>query len=155
VNGVYLEQRMIHSSTSLTKDLSRHLFARRPQGRVAILTDSPIGLHAALRKQWMVLLRQVQRERSSTLKAARILVLSDQIQWMQRVSFTCAAPSKKQADIYIMTAQDYARSDGQFEMLYLTDDSQSDHIASQMQQGILVTYHIGDDETPAGDDGES
>lgn len=124
MSGVYLEQRMIQTSTSLTKDLARHLFARGQQGLVAIVSTNPPGLHAALRKQWMVLLRQVQRERASTLQSARILVLSEQIAWMQRLRFSLAA-ARKQSDVIVLTPDEYlgATLNNTFQSLYLTDET--------------------------------
>lgn len=140
MNEVYLEQRMVHSKNSLTKDLARHLFARGRQGRVAIITDNPPGLHAALRKQWVVLLRQVQRERSSTLRAVRILILSEQISWMQHVSFAKNTPAEQPADVYITTADKYLETSDTFNALYITDRTPPEVLAGNMQEGIVVAY---------------
>lgn len=140
MSSTYLEQRMIESSTSLSKDLARHLFARGKQGPVAIITDTPSNLHAALRKQWMILLRQVQRERSSTLQTARIQVLSRQIIWMQHTTFACGTTGKKQVDIRLLTLEEYATSAISYRTIYITNGTSPTSLGYGENLEAIVTY---------------
>lgn len=88
-----------------TKGLARHLFTRLPCGKVVIVAEKPEILHASLRKQWLKLVRKVQRERSSTLNPTRVLRLSRMASKMQSIQFTTDWPDGYQADVCIATAE--------------------------------------------------
>jgi hypothetical protein len=48
----------------------------------------PHDVLSTTKKQWQALIRQVERERASTLKLPRITELSNQIEWMHTLLFT-------------------------------------------------------------------
>jgi hypothetical protein len=55
-----------------TKDIARHLYTRMYYGKVVIVTDRPMSVIGALRKQWLKLARKAQKERAGTLNPTRI-----------------------------------------------------------------------------------
>ncbi len=106
------ELKVLHHSSrgSLSRDLAEQIRDRGMQGKVAIVTDRPIVLLSAARKQWYKLMRRAQRERSSTLDALKIVKLTQQIAWMQSLRFTAAAPDDLlEVDVTFATAEDFVR----------------------------------------------
>lgn len=88
-----------------TKDLARHLFIRMHCGKVVIATDHPQITISLLRKQWLKLMRKVQRERASTLNAARIYELNQIVIKMQTLRFVAGWPPDEypSANVYLAT----------------------------------------------------
>jgi hypothetical protein len=88
MHGFYIERRKLPIGISLSKDLVQHIFTRAAHGPVVVIAERPQDLAAVTKKQWNALIRLVQRERASTLRAARIAELSNQVKWMQQLVFT-------------------------------------------------------------------
>jgi hypothetical protein len=88
MHGFYTEHRSLPLGSSLSRDLAQHIFIRSAKGSVAIVTEKPHDLLSTTKKQWQGLIRQVERERASTLKLSRIAELSNQIEWMHTLLFT-------------------------------------------------------------------
>jgi len=103
MHGFYLERRALPMNTPLSKDLVQHIFTRGAKGSVVVVSEKPQDLAAIAKKQWHVMNRLVQRERASTLKLARIAELSNQIRWMERMSFI-AKPIEELPDYSIIFA---------------------------------------------------
>jgi hypothetical protein len=97
MHGFYIEKRQLPIGISLSKDLAQHIFTRAAHGPVVVVAAKPQDLASVTKKQWHALIRLVQRERSSTLRAARIAEISNQIGWMQQLTFT-AKPNVELAD---------------------------------------------------------
>lgn len=109
MHGLFIEKHSLQGKP-LSWHLARHICFHGPQGKIAIVTDRPEALLSATRKQWFKLLRQTQNEPSSTLNPARGSVLSEQILWMQGLSFTSKAPDDLlEADVTFATADDFVR----------------------------------------------
>lgn len=79
-----------------TKDLARHMYTRTACGKVVIVSDNPTSLLSPLRKQWLKLMRKVQKEAAKTLNATRIYEFGQVVIRMQTLQFSC----KWSADIY-------------------------------------------------------
>jgi hypothetical protein len=94
MHGFYTEHRELPAGSSLSHDLAQHIYMRSAKGSVVVLTDRPHDLAAITKKQWNILIRHVQRERASTLKAARIAELSNQVAWMQDLKFIIKLPKE-------------------------------------------------------------
>jgi hypothetical protein len=90
-----------------TKDLVRHLYTRIGCGKVIIIASNPNTLLPPLRKQWLKLMRKVQKERASTLNAERIFELNEMVVRMQSLQFSTSWPPDgyKPADVYIATVE--------------------------------------------------
>lgn len=110
MHGLYIELRSLNGKTLLSWDLAHHIYARGMQGKVAVVTDKPVESLATTKKQWLKLMRQVQRERSSTLNAVRIDELTRQIVWMQKLNFSAKLPDDLlDADVTFASADDFVR----------------------------------------------
>jgi hypothetical protein len=96
---------------SLSKDLAEEILRRSTFGKVAVVTNRPVILLSATKKQWAKLIRHVQRERSSTLNAVTIADLTQQLSWMQSLCFTAKAPlDLLEADVTFATAEAFVRT---------------------------------------------
>lgn len=108
-------------------------------GKVVIVADNPTSLLPALRKQWLKLMRKVQKERASTLNAERIYELSETVASMQNLRFTIAWPPDgyKPADVYIATIDELLRwaPEAECRTVYVTCEV-------TMEQVYLVTAWI-------------
>lgn len=102
-------------------------------------------LLSATRKQWLKLLRRVENERSSTLNPAREHILTEQILWMQGLSFTSKAPSDMlEADITFATAEDFVRVPPICRCVYVTysfDREKLHMLTAWMPRNSLVVVY--------------
>ena len=120
MHGLYIEKRAMNGR-ALSWDLAHHMYIRAVQGKVAVVTDKPVELLAATRKQWLKLVRQVQRERSSTLNAIRIAEFTHQIAYMQNLHFTAKPPTDLlEADVTFAIANDFVKIPPVCRTLYVT-----------------------------------
>ncbi len=118
--GLFIEKHSIKGKP-LSRHLACHICSRGPQGKVTVVTDKPEALLSAICKQWLKLLRQIQNERSNTLNPARINILTEQILWMQGLTFTSKAPNDLlEADITFATADDFVRVSPDCRYVYIT-----------------------------------
>ncbi len=120
MHDLFVEKHSLESKP-LSWHLARHICAHGPQGKIAVVTDKPEALLSATRKQWFKVLRQIQNERSGTLKPTRVDMLIGQILWMQGLSFTSKAPDDLlEADITFATADDFVRMPPVCRCVYVT-----------------------------------
>jgi len=96
MNSLYIEDNASNNASALSWNIAYHLYARHIYGKAVIVTDTPVALLAAVKKQWNKLIRQVQKERAATLEATKIAELTNQITSMQRLTFSATATS----DVY-------------------------------------------------------
>src|SRR5215213_5231714 len=85
--GLSVEGRRLDGSNPLSKDLARHMLTRYKSGKIAVVTDRPVVLMSATRKQWVKIIRRTARERSSTLNP-RKQEISSELERLQSVAFT-------------------------------------------------------------------
>lgn len=98
-----LRKQSAKGTDSIAADIMRHLHARQHLGKAVIICDQPIPMLAAARKQWLKLTRTIQRQRSSTLNADKILKYTHTITHMQHLRFTHKKPlDDPEADIYFI-----------------------------------------------------
>jgi hypothetical protein len=104
MHGLIREEHSFGSNPG-SKDLARHLYTRITCGKVTIVADNPSTLLPALRKQWLKLMRKIQKERASTLNAERIFELNEMVVQMQSLRFSTSWPPAgyTPADVYIAT----------------------------------------------------
>lgn len=124
-----------------TKGLARHLFTRMSCGKVVIVAERPEVLHASLRKSWLKLTRKVQKERSSTLNATRVLRMADMASKMQTMRFTIDWPDDYTADVAIATVDQLLQWVPDCRTFYVTCDisvEQLHVVAAMMPVGSLV-----------------
>jgi hypothetical protein len=98
-----LRKQSAKGTDSIAADMMRHLHARQHLGKAVIICDQPIPMLAAARKQWLKLTRTIQRQRSSTLNADKILKYTHTITHMQHMRFTHKKPlDDPEADVYFI-----------------------------------------------------
>lgn len=121
MSGLYIERRQLSGAASLSWDMAHHLYARALQGEVVVTCESPSTLRASVRKQWVKLLRRVQRERSSTLDAARIQELTNELNYLQQLHFIADAPGEcPTVEVYFATLEALHEVPPNCQTLYVT-----------------------------------
>jgi hypothetical protein len=98
-----LRKQSAKGTDSIAADMMRHLHARQHLGKAVIVCDQPLPVLAAARKQWLKLTRTIQKQRSSTLNADKILKYTHTITHMQHMRFTHKTPlDDPEADVYFI-----------------------------------------------------
>lgn len=119
MTNVKIEHHIISPGIPISYDLVKLLSGRLAFGGVVVLTDAPLSLLSATRKQWLKRSRRVQCQRASTVNRNKINDLTLKLLWMQRVRFTTVS-SGKMADVYFGTAEELARQSAECMTLYVT-----------------------------------
>ncbi len=89
---------------SISADTMRHLNTRQHLGKAVVICEQPAIVLSAARKQWLKLSRSLQKQRSSTLNADKILKYTHTITRMQRMHFTIKDPLEQpNGDVYFLT----------------------------------------------------
>ncbi len=133
---------------SLAKDLAEEILERGLYGKIAIVTAEPVILLSATRKQWLKLIRRAQRDRSSTLDAAKIAKLSQQIAWMQSCRFSAKVPDDLlEAYVTFARAEDFRRVPPICQTLYVAYEFEREKLhmlTSWMPKSSLVVIYEQD-----------
>ncbi len=102
-----LRNQSARGTDSVAADIMRHLHARQHLGKAIVICDQPTALLAACRKQWLKLARLIQKQRSSTLNADKILKYTHTITHMQHMRFTSKPPLENpEAEVYFLDRVD-------------------------------------------------
>ncbi len=128
------------------KDLAKHLYSRMRSGKVVIVANKPTALICTLRKQWLKLMRHVQKERARTLDASRIQELTSRVAHMQALRFTASWRDEDECfddpyDVYIATVNQLLRWPPDYRTMYVTCDVELEKlhmITAWMPKGSLV-----------------
>jgi hypothetical protein len=125
-----------------TKQLARHIYTRMYCGPIVIVAANPTALLSALRKQWVKLAHHVQKQRASTLQAARIAELNQAIIRMQTMRFaTTWLAATLPANIHIVTVEQLLQHQPICQTLYLTSPTAAEQrglITNSLPQNALV-----------------
>lgn len=106
--NVFYERRIsaARGTDSLAADIMRHLHTRQHLGKAVVICDQPIVMLSAARKQWLKLARTIQRHRSSTLNADKVLKYTHTITRMQHMNFTMREPLQDpNADVFFLSPE--------------------------------------------------
>lgn len=107
---VYYEVRAMKifgTPTPVASDIARHLQSRQFLGMTVVVCRNPLSMLSALRKQWLRLARNLQKQRASTLNAEEILRFTHTIMHMQHLQFVAHAPSDEaDAHIFFVTPEE-------------------------------------------------
>lgn len=143
--ALYTEWREINGKNLLSWDLARHIYMRSSRQKVIVVTEKPVELLSATRKQWFKLMRYVMRQRSSTLSAMRSLELTGQIGYMQGLQFSAKRPKEcLEADITFATVDDLIKIAPICGTAYVTNDVSSEKLhmlTSWMPEGGVVVIY--------------
>ena len=84
----YMDVRNAETSEHISLDLTRHLPRRLMVGAAVIVSERPDILMPVIRKRWMRVIREVQRQLSSTLDRGKKYELTREIERMRSFLFT-------------------------------------------------------------------
>jgi hypothetical protein len=98
--------RVFGPPTPIASDIARHLQSRQFLGMTVVVCANPSSLLSALRKQWLRLARNLQKQRASTLNAEEILRFTHTIMHMQHLQFVAHAPVAQAGSHIFFTTPD-------------------------------------------------
>lgn len=142
----YLETRTTHLSTSSqSADLARHLLSRQHLGKTVVICDKPVIDLSVTRKYWLKLSRALQKERSSTLNAEKILQLTYDITHMQHMEFVAKSYREEpSADVFFVTPDQLDRLPTNCFSLYVLTATDSNLLTQAVRQlpnySLVVDY---------------
>lgn len=132
-SGLIVEHRRPGIAVSI--DLALHMSQRRSQGTIAVVTDRPQALMSSVRKQWLKLIRHMQREKSSTLSRRRKDELTEVIHSMQTTGFTARDPTDDPlAHISFATVEQFIATPPECATLYVAEP------IPKLSQHMLVSW---------------
>ncbi len=145
MHGFFIEKRTPSTGLSLSRDLAQHIFVRSTKGYAIVVTDRPQDLASITKKQWNILIDQVQRERASTLNFARITALNNQLAWMQQLKFVVQSKKgRPDSGIIFATPEEAVQNPGECSTIYLmqeVDQKQFKLITNSLtEDGVLIEY---------------
>lgn len=120
--GLTVEHRHLEGNELLSKDLACHIAEQCLKGKVAVITEHPITLMSVTRKQWLKLIRGIERARSSTLDHGQLERLSNDILYLKSVTFSARSPLKDPAaNVCFATADQYLLAPPICQTLYVIE----------------------------------
>lgn len=148
---IYFEIRKLAgtgNTEGVASDIMRHLYTRQYLGKTVVVCQQPIAMLSAARKQWLKLSRSLQRQRSSTLNADKILKFTHGIAHMQRLRFGSKLPLEQpQTDVFFLKPDELHTLPAQCLTLYVTcsmaDDLTSNAVGQLPPDSIIVDYTPG------------
>jgi len=153
----YYELRTIRHrpNTTLGAEVARHLAVRQDLGTAVVVTDTPLVLISLVRKTWLHLARQLQKQRAATLNPEEILRLTHTIMHMQRMQFVAKAPtSAPDAQIYFVTPNQLDSMPPSCFSLYLCSPLSEELLAKAIEAmpnyATVVNFDVGIALSPLG-----
>lgn len=167
LDGLYVERRTL-VGTTVSRDIAHHLYARQMPGQVVIITPRPAVFMASVSKQWAKVVRQVQRQRASTLNPARLQELMWAITHMQTIKFSIRADGqgeelakegnsgdKKEAtasrattSVLLLTQEEATLSPPSCHTMYITEEvgAEATHAltSAMLSHGLVVLYDLAE-----------
>jgi hypothetical protein len=122
MHGLKLKYRHIGISASLSRDLATHIYENSSYGKVVVVASNPASMLSSVRKQYLRMIYRTRIERSRTLRAEQVRLLSNEIAHMQRLRFTAKLSDILAADVTFATAENMAHIAPECFALYVTYD---------------------------------
>lgn len=141
-----LRKQSARGTDSLAADVMRHLHTRQHIGKAVVMCEQPMTALAAARKQWLKLSRIIQKQRSSTLNADKILKYTHTITHMQHMHFTSKTPLEEpDADVYFLDQTNYATMPVHCYSVYFSIsvplENARDMIEQLPAEALIIDYH--------------
>lgn len=135
----YERRKLIKPDDRIAVDIAKHLQSRHTLGTALVICDNPHALMSAMRKQWLRLIRNRQRQRASTLNAEEILRHTQAIVRMQSIQFSLKALYNTAGSIVYFQPSDNVEVPTGCMTLYVTTQC---HIASPTlpESALIVNY---------------
>ena len=129
----YIDVRSALTSEQISLDLARHLPRRLSTGPAVIITEKPALLLPVLRKRWMRIIREVERQRSSTLIREKRQALEYELQRLRSFRFS-ANPGNGPADVLLIGLPHSLPTSFKYSTLYVATV-----LAHEPLQALLAT----------------
>lgn len=142
MDDLYVERLSLNGADSLPWDLAHHMYARSMCGRIAVVTDKPAELMSDTLKQWRKVLRQAQKERSDLRNITHMLELSNEIAFMQGLSFAAIPAELLDSSVSFGTVEHHIQHPPVCNTLYVTsrvDYAITARLTRFLPCGALVT----------------
>jgi hypothetical protein len=147
---IYYEVRTMHvfgPPMPVASDIARHLQSRQYLGMTIVVCSNPLSMLSAVRKQWLRLARNLQKQRASTLNAEEILRFTHTIMHMQHLQFVAQLPiAGAEGHIFFVHPNDLATLPPGCLTLYLTvppRKTQLNQWLDDMSRDALVVDYEG------------
>jgi hypothetical protein len=139
----FIDIRACTTPEQISLDLVRHLPRRAAVGLVAVIADRPTVLLSVVKKRWSTIIREVQRQYSSTLQKDKKEGLRRELERLQAYTFSTDAKRTPFTNILFATTKEVSVDDT-FSTIYLTMPLPHGILLPLMRhlrpQGLLVTY---------------
>lgn len=142
----YIELRQVDTPEKISLDLARHLPCRSAVGPVLVVTDRPTIALPVIRKRWVKIIREVERQRSSTLDRIKKESLQREAERLSSLTFAAnTAYVAPPADI-IFTSPEHAYTLQRYRTLYLVTlpaIRQLQTFLERLPPGNLIVSYMG------------
>jgi hypothetical protein len=138
--------REVSGMRSFSQLVARDIYEAGMQRKIIVACDSTPFVSNHIRRQWNVLIRKVQKERSSTLNAKLILELTQRLAWMQRLYFVKRdKASDHESNILFMDLRSALSGRLDCNSLYILNglnSRQRQQIENNISEEVLVTVYV-------------
>jgi hypothetical protein len=141
-----LRKQGARGTDSLVADSMRHLHTRLHLGKAVLITSRDHEMVGPGRKQWNKLTRAIQKQRSATLNADKILKYTHTITRMQHMRFTSKTPLQDpEAEVHFLTPATAGTMPIHCYTVYVTVPlslAQAREVIAQLPpEALIVDYH--------------
>ncbi len=129
---------------SISRDLAQQIAERSLYGMVVVAAEKPVSSLSAVRKQWMRIIRLTMIERSRTLKAERIMRLTNELHRLRSLKFATGRVDEVSCNVLFATADNLARLAPACSTLFVTYDFPREYLhlmTSWMPRNSLVVFY--------------
>jgi hypothetical protein len=138
----YIDVRPYNSSEYMSLDLCRYLPRRAMIGEVIVLHERPAVFLAVIKKRWMKLIREVERQYSSTLEPAKKEGLLQELERLHTYIFSSKIEDDF-ADVRFVTPEQIDQIESCFTVYIATilNDNALQQLLLRLQpRGLIVLY---------------
>lgn len=137
----YVDIRNIDSIEKISLDLVRHLEQRVKVGAVLIIHPEPTSILPALKKRWLHLCREVEKQRASTLDKDKKRALSIELSKLRNYTF-CCNNRNPDADVVVAPACSRVQYTAPFATLYIASHMSIEQFACLLEKAAMQTVIV-------------
>jgi hypothetical protein len=144
--SIQIEIRYAPASRSVSNAVAHDIADNHLHGNIVIVSaGNPLYAYAAFRKQWLQVVRAVERERASTINLEKLQVLMPKLAQMRRQRFTTMPERASFNDtVFFTTTGELAQQPRNCRVLYVThpvsDEALQTIISNMADGGVVVRY---------------
>lgn len=140
----YIEARPQTRSEKISLDLSRHLHCRSAVGPVLIVTNRPNILLSVIRKRWIYIIKEFDKQLSSTLEPLKKQSLIREISRLKKLQFSVGDATDPCVPDIVICKPTEVLLDARFRTVYIVIKLTSTELANTLlhvtPSGLLVVY---------------